>query len=87
VRHCGEITLPGLYLLQREWSQDRAKLSFFSQDKFVSFYRLPQPLSREKLFNSQPCVVAKPELLPALTPGQELPYSGVNWTILAGHSH
>jgi hypothetical protein len=50
VRHCGEITLPGLYVSQGARSQDRAKLSFFSQDKFVLFYRLTSSLSREKVW-------------------------------------
>jgi len=49
VRHCGEITLSGLCLSQKERSQDRAELSFFSQDKFVLFYRLTSSLSRKKV--------------------------------------
>ena len=51
--HYGEITIPGMQFSQRERSQDHAKLSFFSQDKSVLFYRFPQPLSSEKVCKRQ----------------------------------
>jgi hypothetical protein len=49
VSHSGGIKIPNLKLSQRKWSQDCAKLNFFSQDKSVLFYRFPPFLSSEKV--------------------------------------
>jgi hypothetical protein len=82
VRHYGEIAIPGLQLSPGEQGQDHAKLNFFSQDKLLLFYRFPHPLSSEKVCKRQVIHGTKPEILPALTQGQEFPYCGIDLSCL-----